>query len=193
MFGKKNEVKYEMKSPFHKIVTGCITLQAIAIMITLILMMAAANFLDTIWIHLICTVLGVFLFGSMQYSACWGIAERERNLVKFGHLKEDKFRGLRAGIYATIPMAVIIIIAIIQSYTNIMPEWVLPTCRFLLCPFVGLVALFVENNLAILLILLCGITPLCTWLGYRNGYKLYRFTDGLVYNTKPRSKDKRVR
>lgn len=182
-----------MTSPFYRIVTGCLTVQIIVVMITLILMMAVANLFDTIWVQIICTVVGVYLFCSMQYSMCWSTAERERNLIKYGHLTEDKWRGLRAGLYATIPMTVVTIIAIVQAYTNVMPEWVLPAYRFITCPFLGIVAVLIENNLAALLIVLCALTPLCTWLGYKNGYVLYRFMDKIVYNTKPRSKDKRVR
>lgn len=192
LFGRKNNVKYEMTSPFHKVVTNFITIRIIAVAVALLLMVAIAGIFDTVWTQIICTLIGVYVYVSMLYSTSWGIAERERNLVKFGHIKEDKLRGLRAGLYSSIPLFVFTVIAIIQSYTNIMPEWVLPVYRFITCPFIGFVVLFLENNISFLLLLLCAVAPISTWLGYKNGYALYRFTDKIMY-TKPRSKDKRVR
>lgn len=192
MFRRKNEIKYEMKSPFSKVVIGCITVKLIAILITFLVMMLLAGILDTIWVQLISTFVGIFFYTSMLYSACWNIAERDRNLVKFGHMEEDKMRGLKAGIYSTIPLFIFTVIAIFESYTGVFPDFVLPVYRIITCPFIAIVVPCLDNGLAFILVLLCGVTPLCTWLGYKNGYVLYRVMDKVVY-TKPRSKDKRIR
>jgi len=190
---RKHNKDNRMTSPFYKMVLRIITMQLLSSLLILIVFLSLGSFLDEVWTAVICTVIGSYLYCVFIYANHWVTAERDRNLVLYKHIEKDMSRGLRSGIYAAIPTAVFTVFAVLQCYIQI-SDFILPLYKIWMLPFIGLINLF-EDFFPPLMLLLCVITPFWAWFGYRNGYKLLRITDNIIYkgNKKPRSRDKRVR
>ena len=186
----------KMTSPFGHLLLRAFNTYTYAVVICLLPLVLASNWLGETATALIVTGVGIILLFILTYSTFWGTAERDRNLVLFGHMKEDRWRALRATCYSMIPLAVMTILAVADAYAGgFLPDWFKVVYRVVSLPFVFFVrtATDAPGPFSWLLILICGWTPLAAWYGYRNGYTLVRLLDRLVYRQKPRDRDKRLR
>ena len=193
MNNRKTAGENRMTSPFYKMVIRVLLMQLLAMLLTLLIFLSVGSFLNEVWTSIICTVIGCYLYGIFIYANHWVTAERDRNLVLYNHIEKDMSRGLRSGLFAVIPTAILTVLAILQCYINI-SDFILPFFKLWMLPFIGFINIF-EDFFPPLMLLLCAITPFCAWFGYRNGYKLQRITDKIIYagKRKPRSRDKRAR
>lgn len=192
---RKQAEPNKMTSPFKYLIIRAINTYAYAVVVSLIPLVICSAFLSETLSSLIVSAVGMFLMFFLTYTAFWGTAERDRNLVLFGHIKEDKYRALRAALYVTVPLAVMTVLAIINTYVPFLPNWFTVVYRVITLPFLFFVtsATSAPSPYSWLLILICGYMPLAAWLGYHNGYNLIRLMDRLIYKQKPREKDKRLR
>ncbi len=185
----------KMKSPFRNLVVGASNAYISSVLISLIPLLLASSFLGDTAASLVTTIAGMVVLFWSTYSLFWHIAERDRNLVLYGHMQEDRFRALRASGLVMIPIAVMTILALVNSFTAFLPTWFTVLYRVLALPFHFFVRTATENPsvLSCALILICAYSPLAAFLGYRNGYRLVRVLDRVVYKQKPRERDKRLR
>jgi hypothetical protein len=169
-------------------------MQLLAMLLTLLIFLSLGSFLDGTWTAVICTTIGAYLYSVFIYASYWITAERDRNLVLYKHIEKDMSRGIRSGIYSVIPTFLLTLLAIVQCYTDSISVFLLPLYKLWMVPFIGLINLFV-GFFPPLFLLLCVPAPFFAWFGYRNGFKLMRISDKIIYkgNRKPRSRDKRVR
>ena len=185
-----------MKSPFKYLVYRALNTYSYAIVICLLPLVVGARFFGDLGTAALISAVGMPVLFILTYCTFWGTAERDRNLVLFGHMKEDKLRALRAACYTMIPLAILTLLAVINAYAGgFMPDWFTLVYRVIAMPFMLFVRLALDSPgpFSWLLILICGWTPLAAWYGYRNGYTLVRLLDRLVYRQKPRDRDKRLR
>lgn len=168
-----------LTSPFRKLVTGNLSLQVMVTILAAILFAVLTNFLDDITAAAITSAIFIPAYVAMIYTFAWGVAERERNMVLYGHMQEDKGRGLRSGLWAAVPLVVCSIIVMILAYmgrgTTFIGIYRICTAPFLL--FVNPLIEYAPFALPITAI----FAPFASWWGYRNGYVLYRFWDHLIY------------
>ena len=186
----------KMTSPFGHLLLRAFNTYTYAVVVCLLPLVLASNWLGETATALIVTGFGLVLLFILTYSTFWGTAERDRNLVLFGHMKEDRWRALRAACYSMIPLAVMTILAVADAYAGgFLPDWFKVVYRVVSLPFVFFVrtATDAPGPFSWLLILICGWTPFAAWFGYRNGTKLIRLMDRIVYKQKPRERDKRLR
>ncbi|MDD6273654.1 MAG: hypothetical protein PUA86_02975 [Clostridiaceae bacterium] len=178
-------------SPFHKLVTGNLALQVMVTILAAILYAVLANFMGDLAAGAITSAIFIPAYVSMIYTFYWGTAERERNMVLYGHMKEDKSRGLHSGLFSVIPLAIFTLVAIVLAYAGAGAN-VIGIYRICTAPFLLLVNPLLEYAPFALLVLLV-FSPLASWWGYQNGYNLYRVWDHLIYKNgvKPRRGAKR--
>ena len=112
---RKQAEPNKMTSPFKYLIIRAINTYAYAVVVSLVPLVICSAFLSETLSSLIVSAVGMFLMFFLTYTAFWGTAERARNLVLFGHLKEDKYRALRAALYVTVPLAVMTVRAIINT------------------------------------------------------------------------------
>ncbi len=185
----------KLKSPFYKMVIRCLNMQVYATTIALVPFVGFNSFMSAEWAAFLTSLIGLLLYYLLLYTVNWATAERDRNLVLYQHIREEKARGLRAGAYAAVPLFVMTLLALIQLWTGALGDVYMVVYRLIFLPFIFFINL-AQNNPgpgAVLLLLTCALCPFSSWLGYRNGYKLLRLMDRIVYKQKPRAKDKRLR
>ena len=180
-----------MKSPFRKLVTGNLSLQIMITILAAILYAVLANFLEEFVAGAITSTVFIPAYVAMLYTFAWGVAERERNLVLYGHMEEDKGRGLRSGLIAAVPLALYSLVVIILAYSGTGMN-AIGVYRICTAPFVFFVNPLIEYA-PFALPLTAVFAPLAAWWGYHNGYVLYRMWDHLIYKNgvKPRRGAKR--
>lgn len=141
---------------------------------------ATGNTLNTVLIAVFCTAILMIVI----YPQFWQLGTADSNLVHFKHKKEDKLKGLKAGLIATVPGTVLLTVLLF------IPGAGLALYKFLnsgVYAFIGLIvgkaATF--GDLAvwqiILLFLLKGAVPLIAYVSYLLGYKNISLSEKFIY------------
>lgn len=169
----------KLKSPFYKLVTGNLSIQVMITLLAIICYAALTRFLSERISALITTVVFLPAYVWMIYTFAWGAGERERNMVLYGHMTEDKSRGIRSGLIAAVPVFLFSLITAVLALSGRGGN-VIGVYRMCTAPFIWLVNPLIEYT-PYALVLTAVFSPLFSWLGYRNGYVLYRMWDHLIY------------
>lgn len=186
-------------SPFRYMVIRTINTYIYAALICLVPLVIGTRFLSTeesdAGTLILTTIVGMLVLFGLTYSTFWGTAERDRNLVIFGHMKENKWRPVFGALVGMIPLAVLILLLVVHTYVPFMPGWFDVVCRVVLLPFILFMrrATDVPSAFSWMLIFVTLWSPIAAFCGYYNGYHLIRLMDKIIYKQKPRSRDKRLR
>ena len=141
------------------------------------------------------TISGLFCFATLAvilYPAIWKTGSKDRNLVHFGHIAEDKLKGLKVGIVAIIP-AFLLFAFFVATKGNISANFPAGWLKFLNAnaySFIdllqnGAMKLSEISALKLVLMALTQITvPLICYLAYYLGYKEISIADKLMYKKK---------
>ena len=183
---RRSDNDNKLKSPFSRLVTGNLSIQILVTLMAIILYAVLKNFLSERVAALITTVILLPAYVWMIYTFAWGAAERERNMVLYGHMTEDRGRGLRSGLIAAVPIFLLSLIAAVLAYTGGSAN-LIGIYRMCSAPFIWFVNPMIEYA-PYLLPLTAVFSPLFAWWGYRNGYILYRMWDHLIYKNGVKSK-----
>jgi len=126
------------------------------------------------------------------YSPLWEIGIKDNNLVKFGHKSEDKLRGLRCGLLASIPYGIFVIAIFVLRYCTSVK---FPTVfiKFVNAPFYTLTELVIGKSMTLDevsfikllgLLIIGGLVPLISYISYLIGYKDISLSEKLLYKKK---------
>ncbi|MDR1117196.1 MAG: hypothetical protein LBL09_02990 [Oscillospiraceae bacterium] len=160
---------------------------------TFFLMYFFSLFLDEAAAQTVASVVSIILFIAMVYVEAWRVGGQDANLVNFGHMEYDKFRGLKAGAYSQIVGLVLIIAAIVYELTGY-PHWIfLSAFKLFYGPFVDIIWLMSQAT-PFLYFLLLLVAPCAYHIGYSLGYKGFSIGEKLIYKKKPdREREKKFR
>ncbi len=145
-------------------------------------------------------VLMLTLLAAFPYSILWAQGDRDKNSVQFGHMQEDKLRGLKVGALSAIPAAVSYVVLLLSKLGVFLPGYI-AAYRFMNVPFLPLINRMVsvsattpEVSWPVILALLMAVVfvPLVCWAAYALGYKQISITEKLIY-VNPNKKKKRRR
>lgn len=153
-------------------------------------------------LDIISEIFMLLLLASFPYTVLWPQGDRDKNKVQFGHMAEDKLRGLKVGLIAGIP-SYIGYILLILSHMKIFTPAYYGIFRLMNMPFMPLLDLMaggvqVRSAAAISLpgLLGMGVTillvPLVCHLAYTLGYKQISLIEKFIY-VNPNKKKKRRR
>jgi uncharacterized membrane protein len=130
------------------------------------------------------SVVSIILFVAMMYTESWRAGKQDHNLMNFGHMEEDRFRGLKSALFSQIPGVLLAVLAMINRMTDILPAFFLSAFKLFYAPFVDLIWLCQESA-PLLFVLFTLITPVLVHIGYTLGFK------GLMISEKFRQHDKK--
>lgn len=153
--------------------------------------LATANVLSSV-----CMLL---LLAAFPYSIVWTKGDRDKNNVNFGHMQEDKLRGLKVGAIAGIPSALLYVVLLLSKCGVFWPNYIV-VYRLLNLPFLPIInamtglAVSVTAKASWLAVLGMLITvlyvPLVCHFGYVLGYKQIALAEKFVY-VNPNKKKRR--
>ena len=130
---------------------------------------------------LFCTVLLICFI----YPKFWEMGTKDSNLVHFKHKKEDKLKGLKAGLIAIIPSFIVLVV-----FTFVLPNTQTALYKFLNCGvftfaelIIGSAVTFKDINILqfLGLALLKAFIPLSAYAAYLLGYKNISLSEKFIY------------
>ncbi len=128
------------------------------------------------------TGIGGLILLAIAYSAAWHSGTKDYNLVKFGHVKYQPFKGLQCGLMSQIPAAILAILCIIRAATDSLSQWVEIAYRLLFACVIGAFELTEISPYFYLLPLLA--VPVAAAVGYALGYRQISLMENMVFKKK---------
>ncbi len=135
-------------------------------------------------------VLMLSLLAIFPYSMLWDLGNKDENLVQYKHEKEDLWRGLKIGLLATIPSAVLYLGLIIDKFASL-PNVYLVIYRVLNIPFIPyinwLLGVDVYSTDMMTIWHFIGVfatllfIPIVSCIGYRLGYAQFSIKEHMTY------------
>lgn len=134
-------------------------------------------------------ILCLLLLIAFIYPNFWQMGTKDSNLVHFKHKKEDKFKGLKAGLIAIIPAAALLLFLAV-TMNNISANFPTVLYKFMnssVYTFIqlatGNTATFGELSVVAIIVffLLLLIVPLVAWIAYLLGYKNISLGEKFIY------------
>ena len=133
-------------------------------------------------------IFSLVLTVSFIYPKFWAMGTKDSNLVHFKHKKEDKLKGLKCGLIATIPGVIVLLL-----FFFVLRDVPVAIYRFLNCNvytfvdlIVGKASTFKDVSFIqfIGLFLLKAVIPLSAYAGYMLGYKNISISEKFIYKKK---------
>ncbi len=138
-------------------------------------------------------VVGVIILYAFIHSVVWRLGDVDANLNATGNLKLDKFRGLKIGLIANIPIVLSYFILLLSKFNVLSGSWY-SVYRFMNFAFFSFINVIFGQSTSsvqgasagsiILGALLLIFIPLICHICYVLGYKRVTFFDRLVYKKK---------
>ena len=153
-----------MTSPMRKFVVRIAMTLLSYTLFGLLAIVFLMNYFTGGFVIISATALIAFIMLCLIYTHSWHTGHRDRNLVKYGHLAYQRWRGVIAGMYACVPFVLIGVALVILTGPHVQ-------------------YLYFTLLLAV---------PAASGAGYIAGHKLYSVGSKLFYKT-PKKNDKRIR
>lgn len=132
------------------------------------------------------------LFVVFPYSQLWDQGDRDHNSVQFGHMAEDRLRGLKVGLMASIPAAAAFLLLIVLKAVRVFPQYAV-YYRWLNVCFWSIFNFFIPTSVYTLpdvswaavpaMLIILAVLPLTAHIGYTLGYRQISVRDKIVYKT----------
>lgn len=177
----------KITSPFKLGIKAFCSYLASAIIAT-IAILVVMSISEAAWAKVLGQLLALFIVGCSVYTCIWRDGSSDYNRVKFGHMKYDKYKGLRAGLCAAIPQLVMWLAMIVCKliHVNFAPAYKI--FNFYLMNFLnwlfGDIGMTIET-ISMGNILLSGITlliiPAAAFPAYIIGYRQFSVSEQLIY------------
>lgn len=152
-------------------------------------------------VDVIASICMLLILAAFPYSIVWSRGDRDKNSVNFGHMQEDKLRGLKVGLISAIPAGIAYIVLIVSKIFDVLPTYVF-FYRLGNVPFLPLLNAIIPDTVkttaqlpwgSILGMLVCVVyVPAVCCLAYFLGYKQISLSEKFIY-TNPEKKKKRRR
>lgn len=100
----KSQRKANRKNSFGGRVWSNITSQMGAIVICVIFAISLASFFNNAFGQVVLLIVNSIIYYTAIYACMWEIGHRDSNRIRFGHEELDKYRGVKIGLVANIPV-----------------------------------------------------------------------------------------
>ena len=162
---EKNDKNTTMVSPLRRFALKLFVSMLSYILFGLIAFVFLLNYFpETPWLAASALVLILLISTCVLYTHAWHFGHRDRNLVKYGHMAYQKYRGLIAGACASVPF------------------------------LIAGIALFIYAGPRVQFFYFTVFLPMsaASGAGYIAGHKLFSIGGKLIYKS-PKKNDKRLR
>lgn len=149
----------------------------------------------------VCSILTLLLLAAFPYSVMWTQGDKDNNSVHFGHMAEDKLRGLKVGALAAIPSAIAYVLLILSKLGVLRPDYYM-AYRLINMPFMlildrltggtSLMTSEISWGAIVAMLMTVVFVPLLAHVGYWLGYKEISLVERFIY-VNPNKKKRRRR
>ena len=182
-----------------RLVLGSYGNMALGAVLCLIVAVSVAVFpIPKLLLNLLTLLLVVPLYTALLYSPIWTEGDRNRNMVQFGHLEKDLYRGVRVGVFLCIPY-VIEDVLLTLSWAKVIPN-IFPIYKILnahVWPILDWVnplgdGLINAADMSLAGLIVCWLLALypavVSTVAYILGYRGISVSEKLIYKNKPRKR-----
>lgn len=142
----------------------------------------------------------LLLLAAFPYGILWSQGDRDRNSVQFGHMQADKWRGLKVGLIAAIPSALLYLFLLLSRLGLFWNKFVqlfqiLNAC---FAPTINAIMRAQGHDILttadvgwgwiLLLVFTVAVLPLVSWGSYALGYRQYSISEHLIYKNKKKKR-----
>ena len=181
----------KMKSPLSRFFMQMLFNQTSVSVIIFALFMIVSGFspddtVSVVFMWVICAV-GVVFFLVSSYNLAVSVGRRDYNLVKYGHIRQDLLKGLKAAALSQIPGGAVLIAMLILAGTGA-GGFVQTMFLILYYHLAALQNVYAIFGVGAALALFTG------WIGYLNGFRQIDIWHKIMYKTPgKKDRDKRLR
>jgi len=100
--GEEQSSKYS-KSTLFSFIIRIWTLHAVAFVVCIIVLTAIAPLLGDTAGGVLSCIVGTVLFTVLSYLEGWRTGSREANLIKYGRIRDDRLKGVKAAVISQLP------------------------------------------------------------------------------------------
>jgi hypothetical protein len=154
------------------------TVHIVSLVAYLFVLVLVAQFLEDTTSVILGTVVSTAAYVVFIYLDAWRTGQRDFNLVKYGHIKEDKLKGLKAAVISQLPG---LILAVVLAFFKA-PDIAGQAYRWIYLFFCSVVNLIAEKTAAAYFIPLI-FAPIIAAVGYQLGYTDKRLINKIVFTT----------
>ena len=136
-------------------------------------------------------ILCIFFFCCILYGTSWSEGNRDPNRINYGHMNKFMAKGFIAGLFASIPYAVLAVIFLIAQ--AVAPESALRTVSSTIYRLVNIQFIVIGDaftNYPIFCILLLLPLPVVAEIGYVLGFHHVVFASKIIYKDRPEENKK---
>ncbi len=144
---------------------------------------------NTAVVGVISSIFTWLIYGIFPYNMLWNMGSHDENYVQLGRLQKDVRFGLKVGLVASIPQAILYFLLILGRFGTF-PSVILKWHRLINTPFIPYIdavelGATTATELSVGSLLAVGATllfvPIVCWLGYYLGYRQISIRERMVY------------
>lgn len=171
----------------------------VAALICLMLSLSVLLLINSVLGRVVCQLLNFCVLFSLPYGLAWQAGSSDRNKHLFGRVKEDRRKGLKAGVIASIPFFLLSVLLILARAGLFTGEYLYPY-RLLSCIFFPLNYSLLAGTLSlgemgwgVVILSACTnlILPIIPAFGYALGYRELSIHERFFYKN-PSKKRRRA-
>lgn len=190
-----NQQTQKAQKPLWKYARSIFGSHVAAVIMAMILVVSILPISENMIFQVCCGVFILLIYWALVSGAAWKLGNDDLNRVHFGRMEKNLWRGVQAGLMASIPMFVLDLLLILFTVFDcgVLSQWGLVVYRVLNMHYLVFLNLVTGTDAtlldlplwkALVVSLMSLITVVCTTGGYLLGYKDIVLMDKLMYKNR---------
>lgn len=189
---KKQEITYGR--PFYRRVITLFGRSVLGSFLGAIFVIIIGMALDSTFLKVVAQIISITMFVGIIYATAWNEGDKDKNLVGFGRIKEDKLKGVKLGLVVMIPYmlsGILLLLGLLGVTTDLQAIYRIIHFQILVILNELMDAAKSSWNGLIFGTLYYLIVPIASGVGYYLGYKRIAVLNKIMYGKQPTGADKK--
>ena len=190
-----NQQTQKTQKPLWKYARSILGSHVAAVIIALIIVVSILPISENMIFQVCCGIFVLFIYWALVSGSAWKLGNDDLNRVHFGRMEKNLWRGVQAGLLASIPLFVLDLALIILTAFDCgaFSQWGLVVYRVLNMHYLVFLNLVTGTDAtlldlpvwkALVVSLMSLVTVVCAASGYLLGYKDIVLMDKLMYKNR---------
>ncbi len=189
---KKQEITYG--KPFYRRVLTLFGRSVLGSFLGAIFVVIIGMALNSTFLKVVAQSISIIMFVGIIYATAWNEGDKDKNLVGFGRIKEDKLKGVKLGAIVMIPYmlsGVLLVLGLLGITTDLQAIYRIIHFQILVILNELMEAAKSSWNGLIFGTLYYLSVPIASGVGYYLGYKRIAVLNKIMYGKQPTGADKK--
>ncbi len=189
---KKQEITYGR--PFYRRVLTLFGRSVLGSFLGAVFVVIIGMALNSTFLKVVAQSISIIMFVGIIYATAWNEGDKDKNLVGFGRIKEDKLKGVKLGAIVMIPYmlsGVLLVLGLLGITTDLQAIYRIIHFQILVILNELMEAAKSSWNGLIFGTLYYLLVPIASGVGYYLGYKRIAVLNKMMYGKQPTGADKK--